>query len=86
MGLPSFTVNQDVIAENQDTILKIWLQDFIHETLKFRWSITKSKVHDQKLIVPFMGTKICLGDINLFHLDMVRRDVVAMLIRDKMIT
>jgi len=56
-----------VIEENQEKTMKIGLQNFIHHTLKCGWRVTKSKGHDQELIMPFMGLKSYFRDINLFH-------------------
>jgi hypothetical protein len=43
MGIPSVVVNKNVIKENQNKLLKVGLQEFIHETLEGRWSIAKAQ-------------------------------------------
>lgn len=44
---------------------------FIHEALKCRGSIKKSKGHYQKIILAFMCVEWCLQNIGLFHYDLV---------------
>ena len=64
MGIPCFTLNQNVVKENQHKMTKIWPQNLIHEALKIRMCITKSKGNYQELIMTF----ICLEwNVFLFH-------------------
>ena len=47
------------------------MEDMIHEALEGEGGITQAKGHDQKLIVALMSSKGSLGDICLFHMDLV---------------
>jgi hypothetical protein len=71
MGIPSVIVNEDVIKENQDKLLKVMFQEFIHETFEGGWGIEKAKRHDQEFIMAFMSSKHYLRNICLLHSDMV---------------
>jgi hypothetical protein len=46
MGLPSFTINEEVIKEDKDKMMKKGLKDVIHETLESGWHITQAKGND----------------------------------------
>jgi hypothetical protein len=48
-----------------------WAEDMVHEALKGGGGITQPKGHDQKLVVALMGVKGCLGNVGLFHTDLV---------------
>lgn len=71
MSFPRLTVDEDVIKEYKDKGLKIWLHNFIHEAMEGGRNIAKSKRHNQKIIVAFMGAKSHLRDVFLFHLDLM---------------
>jgi hypothetical protein len=43
VAIPSAVVNEHVIKENQEKLLKVRFQYFIHETLEGEWSIAKEK-------------------------------------------
>jgi hypothetical protein len=43
------------------------MEDMIHEALEGGGGITKAKGHEQKLIVALMSSKVCLGNVFLFH-------------------
>jgi hypothetical protein len=44
---PSAAVKENFIKENQDKLLKVRFQYFIHETLEGGWGIAKAKMHAQ---------------------------------------
>jgi hypothetical protein len=47
VAIPSAVVNENVIKENQEKILKVRFQYFSHDTLEGGWGIAKAKRHDQ---------------------------------------
>ena len=67
VAISSVVVNENVIKENQDKILKVGFQYFIHETLEGGWSIAKAKRHDQEFIMSLMIFESSLRDIYLLH-------------------
>jgi hypothetical protein len=69
--IPSVVVNEDVIKENQDKILKARFQSFIHESLEGGWGIEKAKRHDQEFIMSFMSSEGSLRNIFLLHSDLM---------------
>jgi hypothetical protein len=44
VAIPSATVNENVVKENQEKISKVRFQSFIHESLEGGWGITRPKV------------------------------------------
>jgi hypothetical protein len=70
VDIPIVDLYEDVIKENQDKILKVSFQYFVHETLEGIWGIAKDKRHDQEFIMSFMSFESNLH-IFLLHLDMV---------------
>lgn len=50
---------------------KIWLQYFIHEASEGGRSITKSKWHNQKLVVAFVCMEGGFRNVLLFHSDLM---------------
>ena len=52
-------------------MMKERMEDMIHETLKSGGSITQDKGNDQELIVTLMSSKGSLGNVFLFHTDLV---------------
>jgi hypothetical protein len=44
MGLPSFSIDENIIKENQDKMMEERMEDMIHETLKSGGSITKGRM------------------------------------------
>jgi hypothetical protein len=71
VGIPSAAIDEDVIKENQDKLLKVRFQYFIHETLEGGWGIAKAKSHDQEFIMSFMSSESSLQNIFLLHPDLV---------------
>jgi hypothetical protein len=47
------------------------MEDMNHETFESRGSITQDKGHYEELIVTFMSSKCSLGNVFLFHIDLV---------------
>jgi len=64
-------VNEDVVEEKHNKLLKVGLQEFIHETLEGRWGIAKSKMNYQEFITAFMSLKGGLQNIFFIHPNMV---------------
>ena len=71
MSFPRLIVDEDVIKEDKEKVSKIRFHNFIHEALEGGRHITKSKRHNQKLIVAFMGAKSSLRNVFLFHPDLM---------------
>ena len=71
MGIPSATVNKNVIKENKNKFPKVGIQEFIHETLEGRWSIAKPKRHHQELIMAIMSFESGLWNIFFLHPNLV---------------
>jgi hypothetical protein len=80
MGWPSSTIDDNIIKENEDKMTEKRMEDMIHEALEGGGGITQDKGHDQELIVTLMSLKDSLGDVFLFHMDLV---VVRMEIKFK---
>jgi hypothetical protein len=71
MGLPSFAIDEDIIKENQNKMMEERTEDMIHETLKSGGSITEAEWHNQELIVTLMSSKCSVGNVFLFHTNLV---------------
>jgi hypothetical protein len=71
MVYPSFSIDEDIIKENYDTMTEKRTEDMIHEALESGGSITQAKGHDQKLIVSLTSSKGSLRNVCLFHIDLV---------------
>jgi hypothetical protein len=67
MCRPSATIDEDVVEEDQDKFSEIWSAEVIHKALKSRGGITETKWHDQELIMAFMSSESCLGNVNFLH-------------------
>ena len=61
MKLTSFSIDENVIKENQYKMTEERMEDMIHETLKSGGSITRAKGHEQELIVTLVSLKCSLG-------------------------
>jgi hypothetical protein len=70
VAIPNVDVYEDVIKENQDELVKVRFQYFVHETLEGIWGIAKDKRYDQEFIMSFMSFESSIH-IFLLHLDMV---------------
>jgi hypothetical protein len=71
MGLPSFTINEDIIKEDQYKLMEERAKDMICEALESGGCITQDEGHDQELIMAFMSTKGNFGNIGLLHMYLV---------------
>lgn len=71
MSLPSFTMDQYIIEEENKKILKIRSQNFIHGAFESTRSILESKRHNQKHMMAFVGAKIRIRNLGIFHEDLV---------------
>jgi hypothetical protein len=71
MGCPIFTIDDNIIKENSDKMTKKRMEYIIHETLESEGSITQPKGHYQELIMTLMSSKCSLGNVVLFHMDLV---------------
>ena len=69
--LPSATIDQNIIKEDQYKLPQMTPKDMIHTGLESCWRISQSKGHYQKLKMPIVTSKLCLGDILLPHLDLM---------------
>jgi hypothetical protein len=71
MVCPGFSIDEDIIKENYDTMMEKRPKEMIHEALESGGSITQAKGHDQKFIVALMSSKVSLRNVGLFHMDLV---------------
>jgi hypothetical protein len=71
MCLPSFSIDENIIKENQDEMTKERMKYMIHETLKSGGRITKVEWNNQELIVTLMGFECSIGNVFFFHMNMV---------------
>ena len=54
MFIPCFTIDDDIIKEDQNEVPQVEPKYFIHQCLEYGRSISEAKGHDQKLIVAIM--------------------------------
>jgi hypothetical protein len=66
MGLPSFTINENIIKEDQYKMTEEGVEDMIHEALESGGCITQAEGNDQELIMAFMSMKGSLGNVTSF--------------------
>ena len=71
MCRPSATIDEDVIEEDKDKFPEIWFENVIHKALKSRGGITKTKWHDQELIMAFMSSESSLRNVDFLHENLV---------------
>lgn len=71
MRRPIWTVNKDVIEENENELPQVSLENGIHETLKRCRSICEAEWHNDELIESFMSAKSRLVSIRWVHADLV---------------
>jgi hypothetical protein len=62
-----FSIDEDIIKENQDKMMENRAEDMVHEALEGGGGVTQTKGHDQKIIVALMSVKGSLGNVGLFH-------------------
>jgi hypothetical protein len=71
MGLPSFTIDKNIIKENQYKMMEERMKDMIHETLKSGGRIIEAKWNNQELIVTLMSFECILENVFFFHTNLV---------------
>jgi hypothetical protein len=71
MGLPSFSIDENIIKENQDKMAEERIEDMIHETLKSGGRIIEVEWNNQELIVILMSYECSLGNVLFFHTKLV---------------
>lgn len=67
MSFPRLTIDVNVIKQYKEKSPEIRFHNFIHEDLNGGSCIVKSKRHNQKIIISFMGEKSSLRNVFLFH-------------------
>ena len=67
MLIPCFTIDEDIIKEDQNEVSQVGPKYFIHQFLEHGRSICEAKWHDQKFIVAIMCAKRCFRDIILMN-------------------
>ena len=71
MCRPSATIDEDVIEEDKDKFSELWFEEVIHKALKSIGGITETKWHDEELIMAFMSSESCLGNVDFLHVNLV---------------
>ena len=60
---PGFTIDEDIIKEDQNEFSQVGPKYFIHQCLEHGRGICESKWHDQKFIMAIVFVEICSMDI-----------------------
>ena len=60
---PCFTIDENIIKEDQHEVLQVGTKYFIHQCLEHGRGICESKWHDQKFIMAIVFVEICSMDI-----------------------
>ena len=68
---PCFTIDEDIIKEDQNKVSQVGTEYFIHQFLECGRSNCEAKWHDQKLIVAIKCAKSCFRDIILMNPNLV---------------
>ena len=68
---PCFTIDEDIIKEDQNEVSQVGPEYFIHQCLECGRSTCEAKWHDQKFIVAIMCAKSCFRDIILMNPNLV---------------
>ena len=68
---PGFTIDEDIIKEDQNEVSQVGPKYFIHQCLECGRRIHEAKWHSQKVIVAIMCAEICIRDIILMNLNLV---------------
>ena len=63
MPIPGFTIDEDIIKEEQNEVSQVGLKYFIHQCLEHGRGICEAKWHDQKFIMALMCVESCFKDI-----------------------
>ena len=68
---PGFTIDEDIIKEDQNEVPQVRPKYFIHQFLERGRGICEAKWHDQKFIVAIMCAESCFRDVILMNLNLV---------------
>ena len=68
---PGFTIDEDIIKEDQNEVSQVGMEYFIHQGLECGRRIYESKWYDQKFIVTIMCAEIFFRDIILVNPNLV---------------
>ena len=71
MLIPGFTIDEDIIKEDQNEVLQVGPKYFIHQCLERGRGICEAKWHDQKFIMAIMCAESCFRDIIRMDLNLV---------------
>ena len=71
MLIPSVTIDEDIIKEDQNEVSQVGPKYFIHQCLEHGRGICEAKWNDQKVIVAIMCEKISFRDIILMNPNLV---------------
>ena len=65
---PGFTIDEDIIKEDQNEVSQVGPKYFIHQCLEHGRGICEAKWHDQKFIMAIMCVESCFRDISAWTL------------------
>ena len=68
---PCFTIDKDIIKEDQNEVSQVGTKYFIHQCLECGRRISEAKGNDKKIIVSITCAKICFRDIILINPNLV---------------
>jgi hypothetical protein len=71
MLFQSGRINDKNVDIKQDTLPFVSTKDFIHKSLEYTWTISKSKWHSFVLMEPLMGTECGLWSIFFGNLNLI---------------
>ena len=71
MGWPIFTIDENIIKENYENMTEKRMEDMIHKTLESGRRIAQAKGNYQEFKVTLTSSKCSIGDVFLFHTDLV---------------
>ena len=60
-------IDEHIIEEDDDGLLQDGLEQLIHGCLECRWSVTQTKRHHSKLVMPLMRSECGFVDVSLLH-------------------
>ena len=68
---PGFTIDENIIKEDQNEVLQVGSKYFIHQFLEHGRGICEAKWHEHKFIVAIMCAERCFRDIILTNPNLV---------------
>jgi hypothetical protein len=71
MGVPIFTIDQDVLKKYEDKMIEKGLKYIAYVTLEDGWCIKNSKWHHQELIMAFKSAKRSFRNVCFLHVNLV---------------